>query len=130
MAKPDASPVSYSGSGVRRLQYPLRADPFSRSRRFLAAIEAALERNEGSFAIAVLHGLRGAGKTTIAAAYAERHRSDYRAIWWVRAQTPEGMRADLAALGVRLGWVVVDEKEQRRSQGSWSVYVTRVPASC
>jgi ATP-dependent DNA ligase len=28
------------------------------------------------------------GKTTLAAAYAERHRGDYRATWWIRAQTP------------------------------------------
>ena len=52
------------------------------------------------------------GKTTLAAAYAERHRGDYRALWWIRAQTPDGMRADLVALGVRLNWVAPDEKEE------------------
>src|SRR5581483_5633012 len=31
--------------------------------------------------------------------------------WWVRAQTPSSMRADLVGLGVRLGWVSADEKE-------------------
>ncbi len=44
-----------------------------------------------------LHGLRGFGKTTLAAAYAERHRGDYRATWWIRAQTGPMMHADLAA---------------------------------
>jgi hypothetical protein len=44
-------------------------------------------------------------------AYAEKHRSDYRATWWIRAQTASSMRADLVALGVRLGWVSADEKE-------------------
>jgi tetratricopeptide (TPR) repeat protein len=58
-----------------------------------------------------VHGLRGVGKTTLAAAYAERHRGQYRATWWVGAQTPDSMRADLVALGVRLGWVAADEKE-------------------
>jgi tetratricopeptide (TPR) repeat protein len=77
----------------------------------LAAIEMALARNEGRVAITALHGLRGIGKTTLAAAYAERHRGDYRATWWIRAQTEPGMRADLVALGVRLGWVAVDDKE-------------------
>jgi hypothetical protein len=62
--------------------------------------------------VTALHGLRGVGKTTLAAAYAERHRSDYRAAWWVRAQTESTMRADLVALGVRLGWVAADEKEE------------------
>jgi len=71
----------------------------------LAAIETALQRYEGRVAITALHGLRGVGKTTLAAAYAERHRGDYRATWWIRAQTEPTMRADLVALGVRLGWV-------------------------
>src|SRR6516162_8148729 len=68
----------------------------------LAAIETALQSNEGRVAITALHGMRGVGKTTLAAAYAERHRGEYRATWWVRAQTEAGMRADLVALGVRL----------------------------
>ena len=78
----------------------------------LAAIEAALSRYEGRVAITALHGLRGVGKTILAAAYAERHRGDYRASWWIRAQTADGLRADLVGLGVRLGWVAADEKEE------------------
>jgi tetratricopeptide (TPR) repeat protein len=78
----------------------------------LAAIAAALGRYEGRVAITALHGLRGVGKTTLAAAYAERHRGDYRATWWIRAQTPDGMRADLVALGVRLKWIAPDDKEE------------------
>ena len=78
----------------------------------LAAIETALQRNEGRVAITVLHGMRGVGKTTLAAAYAEDHRSDYRATWWIRAQTEPALRADLVGLGIRLGWVGADEKEE------------------
>ncbi len=78
----------------------------------LASIETALGPYEGRVAITALHGLRGVGKTTLAAAYAERHRSDYRATWWLRAQTEPTMRADLVALGVRLGWVGADDKEE------------------
>jgi tetratricopeptide (TPR) repeat protein len=78
----------------------------------LAAIEKALSRYEGRVAITALPGLRGVGKTTLAAAYAERHRNDYRATWWIRAQTESTMRADLVGLGVRLGWVAADEKEE------------------
>jgi tetratricopeptide (TPR) repeat protein len=77
----------------------------------LTAIEAALKRHEGRVAITALHGLRGVGKTTHAVAYAERHRGDYRATWWIRAQTTSTMRADLVALGVRLGWISADYKE-------------------
>jgi predicted ATPase len=74
----------------------------------LAEIGKALERH----AVTVVHGLRGAGKTTLAAAYAEKHRSDYRATWWIRAQTDSTMRADLVALGVRLNWIGADAKEE------------------
>ena len=77
----------------------------------LAAIAATLARHDGRVAIAALYGLRGVGKTALAAAYAERHREDYRATWWIQAQTEPTMRADLVGLGVRLGWVAADEKE-------------------
>jgi hypothetical protein len=56
--------------------------------------------------------MRGVGKTTLAASYAEAHRGDYRATWWIRALTEVGMRAELVALGVRLGWVGADKKEE------------------
>ena len=78
----------------------------------LAEIDGALNRGEGRVAITTLHGMRGVGKTVLAAAYAERHRADYRATWWVRAETPETMRADLVSLGVRLRWVPADDKEE------------------
>jgi tetratricopeptide (TPR) repeat protein len=77
----------------------------------LAAIETAF-CHQGRVAITTLHGLRGVGKTALAAAYAERHRTDYRAMWWIRAQAETTMRADLVGLGVRLGWVIHDQKEE------------------
>jgi tetratricopeptide (TPR) repeat protein len=78
----------------------------------LASIEATLARYEGRVAITALHGLRGVGKTTLAAAFAERRRRDYRATWWIRAQTETTMRTDLIALAVRLGWITAIEKEE------------------
>jgi tetratricopeptide (TPR) repeat protein len=78
----------------------------------LARLELTLSRSEGRVAITALHGLRGIGKTTLAAAYAERKRGDYRATWWIRAQTDSSMRTDLVGLGMRLGWVAADEKEE------------------
>jgi hypothetical protein len=54
----------------------------------------------------------GVGKTTLAAAYAERHRGGYRATWWIRAQAEPALRADLIGMGIRLGWVSADEKEE------------------
>jgi tetratricopeptide (TPR) repeat protein len=78
----------------------------------LQSIDAALKGAKGDVVIAALHGLRGVGKTALAAAYAQRHRADYRATWWVRAQTESTTRADLISLGVRLGWIAVEEKEE------------------
>src|SRR5260370_27813004 len=79
----------------------------------LAAIEAAFKGDEGGIAVAItaLHGLRGVGKSTLAAAYAERCRSGYPLTWWIRAQTESTLRADLVALGIRLRWVHADDKE-------------------
>jgi tetratricopeptide (TPR) repeat protein len=78
----------------------------------LAAIDAALGDGDRHVPIAALHGLRGVGKTTLAAAYAEYKRDEYRATWWIRAETESTMRADLVGLGVRLGWIPTDEKEE------------------
>jgi hypothetical protein len=78
----------------------------------LEAIEATLKRDECRVVITALHGLRGVGKTTLAAGYVDQHRGDYRATWWIRAETEAGMRADLVALGVRMAWVGVDDNEE------------------
>ena len=82
----------------------------------MAAIHAALNRGDGRVAIAALYGLPGVGKTTLAAAYADRHKADYRATWWIKAQTQDGMRADLISLGARLGWVAADDKEEEETK--------------
>jgi len=77
----------------------------------LAAIETALAAGGGRAAVTALHGLRGVGKTVLAAAFAERHAGDYRAAWWVHAETEAGLRADLAGLAVRLQWAAADAAE-------------------
>lgn len=78
----------------------------------LAAIEEALNSGDGRAAITALHGLRGVGKTVLAAAYAEKHARNYRATWWIRAETEPTMRADLVGLGVRLSWLPADVQEE------------------
>jgi tetratricopeptide (TPR) repeat protein len=113
ISSPPADAVPFPGD-----KFALSNIPITVPRHFLgreaalAAIDKAFSGGEGRVAITALHGLRGVGKTTLAAAYAERRRGVYRATWWVRAQTEATMRADLVALGVRLGWVSADEKEE------------------
>jgi tetratricopeptide (TPR) repeat protein len=75
-------------------------------------ISEALSSYKGRVAITALSGLRGIGKSTLAAAYAERHRREYRATWWISAQMDSSMRTDLVSLGVRLGWVGAEDKEE------------------
>jgi hypothetical protein len=105
--------VAFPGNVVALSNIPVRVPAhFLGREEALEGIGTALGRYRSRVAITALHGLRGVGKTTLAAAYAERHRGDYRATWWVRAQTEPAMRADLAALGVRLGWITASEKEE------------------
>jgi tetratricopeptide (TPR) repeat protein len=105
--------IAFPGEAFAVSNIPIRVPTHFMGRAdSLAAINTALKRYEGRVAITALHGLRGVGKTTLAAAYAERHRDKYRATWWIRAQTDLTMRADLVGLGVRLKWVAADEKEE------------------
>jgi hypothetical protein len=109
--KPESVP--FSGKVLAVSNIPIRVpEHFLGRDEALAEIDRALKRGEGRVAITTLHGMRGVGKTVLAVAYAERHRADYRATWWVRAETPDTMRADLVSLGVRLGWVAADNKEE------------------
>jgi tetratricopeptide (TPR) repeat protein len=108
---PDA--VAFPGAAFAISNIPLRVPLHFMGRDdALGAIETALKQATAGIAAAVLHGLRGVGKTTLAAAYAERHRGDYRATWWIGAQTGDAARADLVALGVRLRWVGAEDREE------------------
>jgi tetratricopeptide (TPR) repeat protein len=105
--------ITFPGNVVAVSNIPIREPTHFMGRDdALVAIETALGRYEGRVVITALHGLRGVGKTTLAAVYAERHRGDYRATWWLGAHTESTMRADLVALGVRLGWADDDDKEE------------------
>jgi TIR domain len=105
--------VTFPGKIVAVSNIPIRVPTHFMGRDdALAEIETALQRDAGRVSITVLHGLRGVGKTVLAAAYADRQRANYRATWWIRAETEAGMRADLVGLGVRLNWVAADVKEE------------------
>ncbi|MFZ1106457.1 MAG: TIR domain-containing protein, partial [Hyphomicrobiaceae bacterium] len=84
---------------------------FTGRERELADLEALLW-NGGTAALtragakglvdeAVLRGMGGVGKTTLARAYAFRHRGEYHAVWWLRAESEETLVEDLIELGTR-----------------------------
>jgi tetratricopeptide (TPR) repeat protein len=50
-----------------------------------------------------IQGGGGIGKTTLAAEYAWRHRADFEAVWWVRAEQPASLVGDYAELATALG---------------------------
>ena len=62
----------------------------------LAAVHAALA-SDG--AIAIVHGLGGVGKSSITREYGWRNRDDYSVIWWLNAQTEDGIIEGLLRLG-------------------------------
>jgi tetratricopeptide (TPR) repeat protein len=50
-----------------------------------------------------IHGLGGVGKTELALEFAHRFASDYDIVWWIAAEQPTTITADLAALAEELG---------------------------
>jgi hypothetical protein len=81
--------------------------PYVRNAHFTGR-EALLEALHGartaqsSVLIQVLCGLGGIGKTQLALEYAYRYGGRYALVWWVRAETPETLATDYAALAAPL----------------------------
>jgi class 3 adenylate cyclase/tetratricopeptide (TPR) repeat protein len=62
----------------------------------LAAVHAALGTDG---AVAMVHGLGGVGKSSIAREYGWRNRDAYSVLWWLNAQTEDGIVDGLVRLG-------------------------------
>jgi tetratricopeptide (TPR) repeat protein len=80
----------------------------------LTALSTALD-NDGS--IAVLHGLGGVGKSSVAREYASRNRDHYSVIWWLNAETEDGIVEGLLRLGALFARGL-DQLEDRRAAAS------------
>ncbi|CAI9635625.1 unnamed protein product [Alternaria burnsii] len=57
---------------------------------------------DGSRKTAVVHGLGGMGKTQLALAYAQRHRDDYSAVFWVNSKDVDTLKQGYAAAARRI----------------------------
>ena len=69
---------------------------FSGREQELAALSAALSNDN---AIAVMHGLGGVGKSSVAREYAWRNREEYSVVWWLNAQTESAIVEGLLRVG-------------------------------
>ncbi len=70
----------------------------------MATLKAVLESDDAPVSVAVLHGASGVGKTTLAMAYANSRRAEFRVIWRIRARTELTIRADLTDLAAARSW--------------------------
>ena len=79
----------------------LRVDHFVGRSEELDAIHRELEHH-GSRKTAVVHGLGGMGKTQLALAYAQRHKDDYSAVFWVNSKDVDTLKQGYAAAARRI----------------------------
>ncbi|MFI6289122.1 FxSxx-COOH system tetratricopeptide repeat protein [Streptomyces sp. NPDC051018] len=86
----------------RIFRVPPRNPNFTGRLGTLRRIAAQLD-DSATVVQAALHGLGGIGKTQIAIEYAHRHATSYDLVWWVAAEQPAVLAADLAALAGELG---------------------------
>ena len=69
----------------------------------LAELDARLAADGGSPRVAVLYGLGGAGKTSVAVEYAHRHLAEVGVCWQFAAEDPAVLAAEFGVLAAQLG---------------------------
>jgi hypothetical protein len=67
----------------------------------LVAIHKELQ-HDGSRKTVVVHGLGGMGKTQLALAYAQRHRDEYLAVFWINSKDVDTVKQGYAAAASRI----------------------------
>ncbi len=110
------SEVSDHASSLWNLPY--RRNPLFRGREeVLARLHTLLHTGKAAALVQAqaISGLGGIGKTQTAIEYAYRHRNDYSAVLWVKADTPEVLTSDFAALASTLGLSEQHDQDQQRT---------------
>jgi tetratricopeptide (TPR) repeat protein len=103
LAAADASSGGTSESRPPVVNLPARNPLFTGRADLLRELATRLET--GPVAVAAMRGLGGIGKSSLALEYAYQARDSgrYAIVWWVRADSPLTLHADLAALAAELG---------------------------
>ena len=104
---PDPSlPAVWNAPHLRNPNFTGRGD-------LLAALHSRRAESQPVALTQVLHGLGGIGKTQLALEYAYRHAADYGVVWWMRAEEPETLASDYAALAAALRLPEQDAQDQQ-----------------
>jgi len=93
---------------------PYRRNPaFTGREQLLAELADQLELGAATAVTQALQGGGGVGKTALAVEYAYRHRAEFDAVWWVRAEEPATLVGDLAGLAVALRLAEAGQADQQ-----------------
>jgi tetratricopeptide (TPR) repeat protein len=99
---PERVSVSSSASFLHNLPYPSLGPLFQGRDEWLTVLHQSLAGRPAGRATAIagkaVHGLGGVGKTRLAVEYAWRYAGEYRAAFFVAAESPADLRRNLAAL--------------------------------
>jgi tetratricopeptide (TPR) repeat protein/transcriptional regulator with XRE-family HTH domain len=110
-------PQEASGRTGTLWNVPHRRNPFFTGREEVLAHLAALLGSGKATALTrvrAISGLGGIGKTQVAIEYAYRHRHEYQAVLWVKADTSENCVSNLAALAHVLNLPEQEDADQER----------------
>lgn len=129
----DASPGNAT-TPERPFMVPFPQNPYFVGREdTLAALEKALADGKVATLTQVMHGLGGIGKTQTAVEYAYRHRNDYAAILWTRADDEIALTTGYANIANALelpeagaqesAVTVAAVKKRRADHGDWLLIV-------
>ncbi|MDM0050629.1 hypothetical protein [Variovorax sp. J22R115] len=68
---------------------------------------------------AAVYGMGGVGKTQLALRYSHSYRDRYVGVWWLRAETPEGLQLDAQALCVAIGVSLSEQVTPTQALKTW-----------
>ncbi|MBS0449471.1 MAG: tetratricopeptide repeat protein, partial [Proteobacteria bacterium] len=68
---------------------------------------------------AAIYGMGGVGKTQLALKYSHSYRDQYAGVWWLRAQTPEGLQLDAQACCQAAGAPLPDRVAPTQALNAW-----------
>ena len=111
---------------VWNVPYP-RNPNFTGREAILEQLEAALASGTPAALTQAIAGLGGVGKTQTAVEYAYRHRDQYRAVLWIRADTETSLASGYRALAEVLGLPERDESDSTKVTAAVRRWLGREP---